>query len=144
MKLFFAALLLSMTTGMAFSQGMLDKVKSAAVSQGVAVPTPNLPSISNIAGAKDAIMAKLVPALALTAVEKPKVATDITGFLKDKAAILPLLNTDPTAYTSKFSELQGGLMGKLKTAITVAQYAKLLGLKPQVPSAGNVLSSLFF
>jgi hypothetical protein len=123
---------------------MLDKVKSAASSQGVTVTTPNLPSISNIGGAKDAIMAKLVPSLALTPVEKPKVATDVTGFLKDKAAILPLLNTDPTAYASKFSALQGGLFGKLKTVLTVAQYAKLLGLKPQAPSATNVLSSLFF
>jgi prophage DNA circulation protein len=145
MKLIATALLLILATSVASAQSLLNRAQSAASSQGVTAPSvSSLPSLSNITGAKDAIMGKLTPALGLTAAEKPAVSTDITGFLKDKAAILPLLNTDKPAYETKLSGLQSGLFGKLKTALTAAQYAKLLGLKPAAPSATNVLSSLFF
>jgi hypothetical protein len=89
-------------------------------------------------------MGKLTPALGLTAAEKPSVASTVTDYLKSKATIMPLANTDKAAYASKSSSLVSGLGGKLKTILTVAQYAKFLGLKPKAPSAGNVLSSLFF
>jgi hypothetical protein len=89
-------------------------------------------------------MSKLTPSLGLTATQKPAVSTDITDYLKSKAGIMPLANTDKTAYASKSTSLISGLSGKLKTALTAAQYAKFLGLKPSAPSAGNVLSSLFF
>ncbi|WPU92410.1 hypothetical protein SNE25_24085 [Mucilaginibacter sabulilitoris] len=142
MKILLVALALSITTSAAFSQGILKKVQSAAASKNVS--TSSLPSLSNISGVKDAIMAKLTPALGLTAVQKPAVSTDVTDYLKSKASIMPLANTDKTAYASKSSSLISGLSGKLKTALTVAQYSKFLGLKPSMPSAGNVLSSLFF
>jgi hypothetical protein len=142
MKLHAVTLILSLATGAAFSQSLLNRAQSAATSPSVSAPA--LPSLSNITGAKDAIMGKLSPALNLTPAQKPIVSTNITGFLKDKAAIQPLATTDKAAYTSKFSALQGGTFSKLKTALTAAQYAKLLGLKPAVPSATNVLSNLFY
>lgn len=142
MKLFSVTLLFCLATSFAFSQSLLDRAQSAASSQGVSAPA--LPSLINIGSAKDAIMSKLTPALALTTAEKPSVSADITGFLKDKASILPLATTDKAAYSSKFSTLQGGLMGKLKTALTAVQYAKLLGLKPPAPSVTNALSNLFY
>jgi hypothetical protein len=145
MKLFAVSLLFMLASSTAFSQSLLDRAQSAATSQGISVPSvSSLPPLTNITGAKDAIISKLTPVLGLTAAEKPAVSTDITGFLKDKASILPLLNTDKVAYATKFAGLQGGLFNKLKTALTVAQYSKLLGLKPSAPSATNVLSSLFF
>jgi len=142
MKTLLIALILSITSSVAFSQGILKKVQSAASSNNVS--TSSLPSLSNISSIKDAIMAKLTPSLGLTAAQKPAVSTDVTDYLKSKAGIMPLANTDKTAYASKSSSLISGLSGKLKTALTAAQYAKFLGLKPSAPSAGNVLSSLFF
>ncbi|MEO6524919.1 MAG: hypothetical protein ABIN91_24750 [Mucilaginibacter sp.] len=145
MKLIAAAFLLTVATSVASAQSLLNRAQAAASSQGITAPSvSSLPSLTNITGAKNAIMGKLTPALGLTTAEKPAVSTDVTGFLKDKAAILPLLNTDKAAYATKFTGLQSGLLGKLKTALTAAQYAKLLGLKPAAPSATNVLSTLFF
>jgi hypothetical protein len=142
MKVLLAALILSFTSSFAFSQGILSKVKSAAASKSIS--TSSLPSLNNIGGVKDAIMSKLGPTLGLTPAQKPAVSTDVTDYLKSKANIIPLANTDKTAYASKSSSLISGLSGKLKTALTAAQYAKFLGLKPAAPSATNVLSSLFF
>lgn len=141
MKKLLIILILSITSSVAFSQGILKKVQSAASSN---VSTSSLPSLSNIGSVKDAIMAKLTPSLGLTAAQKPTVSTDITDYLKSKAGIMPLANTNKTEYASKSTSLISGLSGKLKTALTAAQYAKFLGLKPSAPSAGNVLSSLFF
>ncbi|MDN5288317.1 MAG: hypothetical protein JWR38_4591 [Mucilaginibacter sp.] len=142
MKTLLTALILGITSSVAFSQGILKKVQSAVSSKNIS--TSSLPSLNNIGGAKDAIMGKLTPALGLTTAQKPAVSTDVTDFLKNKANIMPLANTDKTAYASKSAGLLGGLSGKLKTVLTAAQYSKFLGLKPSAPSASNVLSSLFF
>ena len=142
MKTLLTALILSITTSVAFSQGILKKVQSAVSSKNVS--TSSLPSLSNLGGVKDAIMSKLTPSLGLTATQKPAVSTDVTDFLKSKASIMPLANTDKPAYTSKSASLLSGLSGKLKTVLTAAQYSKFLGLKPSAPSATNALSSLFF
>jgi hypothetical protein len=142
MKALFLAAALTITSSVAFSQDFLKKAQAVAASQNIS--TSSLPSLGNISGVKDAIMGKLTPALGLTVLEKPSVASTITDYLKSKASIMPLVNTDKTAYASKSSSLISGLSGKLKTILTVAQYSKFLGLKPKAPSAGNVLSSLFY
>jgi hypothetical protein len=142
MKKLVLALTLTVASSATFSQSFLKKAQSAVSSNKIS--TASLPSLSNIGSVKDAIMGKLTPALALTAVQKPSVSSTITDYLKSKADIMPLANTDKTAYASKSSSLISGLTGKLKTILTVAQYSKFLGLKPKAPSASNVLSSLFF
>jgi hypothetical protein len=142
MKKTILALTLTIISSVAFSQSFLNKAASA-VSSGV-TSTSSLPSLGNIGSVKEAIMGKLTPALGLTAAEKPVVSTDITDYLKSKASIMPLANTDKAEYATKSASLVSGLSGKLKTALTVAQYSKFLGLKPSAPSAANVLSTLFF
>lgn len=142
MKILFLAIALTVTGSAAFSQSLLKKAESVASSNKVS--TASLPSLGNIGSVKDAIMSKLTPALGLTSVQKPAVSTDISDYLKNKASIMPLADTNKPAYASKSSGLISGLAGKLKTALTAAQYAKFLGLKPKAPSAANVLSSLFF
>jgi len=142
MKALFLAVALTVTSSVAFSQSFLKKVEGVAASKNISASS--LPSLSNIGSVKDAIMGKLTPTLGLTAAQKPSVSTQVTDYLKSKAEIMPLANTDKTAYASKSGSLISGLGGKLKTILTTAQYAKFLGLKPKAPSAGNVLSSLFF
>ncbi len=98
----------------------------------------------DVKGIATSIIGQLTPALGLSAVQKPNVLNAVTGFLKEKSGILSLAKTDKAAYATKFSGLQNGLFGKLKTILSVAQYAKFLGLKPKTNDATNALSQLFF
>ena len=116
------------------AQGILDQAKKTAASV-------QSPDAGGIAGS---ILGKLTPALSLTGAQQPKVQDVITGFLKKKAGILPLQQSNPSAYTSKFGGLKSGLFSKLKTLLTLSQYTKLLGLKPKTNDAANVLSQLFY
>lgn len=137
MKKFIAAFLL--TAGIAtcsFAQNPLEKAKGA-------VQTAQSKTL-DVGNTANAILGKLGPALALTETQKPNVLNAVTGFLKDKSVIVGLLGTNKAAYASKFSALQGGLFGKLKTLLTVAQYTKFLGLKPKTNDVTNALSQLFF
>ena len=113
--------------------GLLDKAKSTAGAAGF-----------DVASLTTGIMGKLTPSLSLTNDQKPKVTDAISGFLGEKAKILPLLNTDKAAYTSKFGTLFSGLKTKLGGILLKDQMNKFLGMKPATNSASNVLSQLFF
>ncbi|MCW3466764.1 hypothetical protein [Chitinophaga nivalis] len=118
------------------AQGILDQAKKVTGS------TQN--PLSNSGGIANAILGQLTPALGLNNTQQPKLLNLVSGFLKQKAGILPLQQTNPAGYTSKLGGLQKGLFGKIKTLLTVAQYTKFLGLKPATNDAGNVLSQLFY
>ncbi|WP_212003522.1 hypothetical protein [Chitinophaga sp. HK235] len=100
--------------------------------------------LGNAGGLAGSILGKLTPALGLTAEQQPKVSNLLTSFIQRKAGILPLQQSNPAAYASKFGLLQSGLFSKLKLVLTAAQYTKFLGLKPKTNDATNVLSQLFF
>jgi hypothetical protein len=136
MKKIILTIAIAFTIQAGFAQTALQKAKTAAqtgttVANAFGVSTPD-------------VLAKLTPALNLTAVQKPKVLAAVTSFAKDKAGILSLAKTDNASYLTKLAGLQGGLFAKLKTALTAAQYAKFLGLKPTTATTANALSSLFF
>lgn len=130
---FFAFAFLIHSASNAQLGGLMDKAKSAASTPGF--------DVSKLTGS---LMGKLTPALSLTTDQKPKVTDAISGFLGEKAKILPLLNTDQGAYTNKFSTLYGGLKTKLAGILLKDQMNKFLGLKPASNSPANVLSQLFF
>lgn len=90
------------------------------------------------------ILGKLTPALALTAVQKPKVSTIVKDFLVQKATALATKKTDAVGSASKVASLVSGLKSKLGTVLTVAQLAKFTSLKPTAASTTNVLSQLFY
>jgi len=90
------------------------------------------------------ILARLTPALNLTDDQQPQVEDAVTNFLTQKAEILPLKTTDPSAYISKFNSLSGGLVGKLKIILLAKQMTSFLGLKPKPSDTSNVLSHLFY
>jgi hypothetical protein len=118
------------------AQSILDQAKkTAGNAQG---------SSFDVGSIASSIMSKLTPSLALNGTQQPKVQNLLTGFLKKKAALLPLQQSNPTAYTSKFGGLQTGIFSKLKTILTLSQYTKFLGLKPKTNDAANVLSQLFY
>lgn len=149
MKQFIAIVFLTALTGSAaFAQSSLPKSAPAPAPK----PTAAAPQVLDAAKAQgfdvksmaNSILGKLTPALGLSAVQKPGVLNAVTGFLTDKSGIMGLAKTDKAAYASKFAGLQNGLLGKLKTILSVAQYTKFLGLKPKTNDVTNVLSQLFF
>jgi hypothetical protein len=141
MKQFFAIVFMLAITSAAFSQSSLPKPTAVAPQAAGAAKAAQGFDVKSIA---NSIMGNLTPALGLSAVQKPSVQTAVTGFLKDKSGILGLAKTDKAAYATKFSGLQNGLFGKLKSILSVAQYTKFLGLKPKTNDATNALSQLFF
>jgi len=90
------------------------------------------------------IMGSLTPSLGLTSKQSPGVSSIVSGFLSQKANILPLMKSNPAAYASKFGSLFSGLKSKLGGVLTAAQMTKFLSLKPKTNSASNVLSNLFY
>ncbi|HEY9260502.1 hypothetical protein [Chitinophaga sp.] len=118
------------------AQSILDQAKKTAGGvQG---------SSFDAGGIANSILGKLTPALSLTDAQQPKVQSVLTDFMKKKSTIMPLQQTNPTDYTSKFGALQKGGFSKLKTLMTLSQYTKFLGLKPKTNDATNVLSQLFY
>ncbi len=98
----------------------------------------------NVQSISKSVIGKLAPALALTSVQKPGVTSAITTFLEQKAKILPLQQTNASAYSSKFASLFSGLKTKLGGLISPAQLTTFMGLKPATNDPKNVLSNLFF
>ncbi|WP_443937043.1 hypothetical protein [Pedobacter sp. MW01-1-1] len=90
------------------------------------------------------IMKKLTPSLGLTSAQSPSVTSTVTDFLTKKSSILPLQQSDPAAYKSKFGTLFSGLKSKLGTALLAGQMTKFMGLKPATNDPTNVLSQLFY
>lgn len=96
---------------------------------------------SGYAAQASSIATKLNTALSLTNTQKPQVASIVTDYLKSKANLSSLATSNASAYTSKLTSLNTGMFSKLKTVLTAAQYAKLLGLKTSPTT--DAISALF-
>lgn len=103
--------------------------------------TKTATAASNYATQASTIATKLNSVLSLTNTQKPQVASIVTDYLKSKANLSSLATTNASAYTSKLTSLNSGMMGKMKSVLTAVQYAKLLGLKTS-PTA-DAVSALF-
>ncbi len=136
-------LILTLSAGVIFSshaqistaslQNAANKVSTTAKSAGI-----------DVNAATSSIMTKLTSALSLTKVQVPDVQKAVTSFLEQKSSILNLSATDKAKYTAKLNNLTSGLLTKLKTSLTPAQYTKFLSLKPATNTASNPLSQLFY
>ena len=90
------------------------------------------------------ILSELGTKLILSKIQAPKVLGLITTFLSAKSAIMPLLQSNPSGYASKFGAAQGDLTSGLKGVLSAQQMTNFMGLKPKTNDATNVLSNLFF
>lgn len=70
----------------------------------------------------------------LTATQKTNATSAVGSFLTEKAGIASLAKTDAKAYNTKLAGSKSNLLAKLKTILTVKQYANLLGLKSSAKS----------
>ncbi|PUZ27489.1 hypothetical protein GA0116948_103238 [Chitinophaga costaii] len=100
--------------------------------------------LQDLSGVTTSIMSKLSAKLGLTEVQQPKLTTLVTNFLTQKEQILPLQDTNPTAYTKKLASMQHGLFGAFKRILQADQYTALEALKPPANDVTNVLSKLFY
>ena len=122
---------------LAEAQDPLNKVKEQ-VPANVAAPKFDVKSIA------DGVMSKLGPALALTAIQKPKMLGAVTDFLNKKSGIMGLVTSDKAQYVAKLAGLNTDFLGKAKGILTATQYTSLLGLKPKTADGTNPISQLFF
>lgn len=100
--------------------------------------------LSNIEGNARSITGKLKTALTLTEEQQPKILSAVTNFLEQRAAILPMNNSNPKAYNTKLKSFQNSFNRKLKTILTPEQFTDFSELKPVNNDATNVLSQLFY
>ena len=138
-KIFIVSIALGLAIG-SYAQISTSALKGVAGKAATAAKSAEI-DVNSLSGD---ILSKLTSALALTDVQKPKVSTLVTDFLKEKSGIMSLATTDKTKYASKFAELTAKYFPKIKAAITAAQYTKFLGLKPEKNVASNALSQLFY
>jgi hypothetical protein len=103
------------------------------------------PAIGDVGKTADNLKNLLGSKLNLSPTQEKSTLDAVTSFLGQKKDILGLAKTNPADYLKKFNPLQQGFMGKMKTILGAAKYAKLLGLKPSGSNiTGNLLSNLFF
>jgi hypothetical protein len=100
--------------------------------------------LQNLEGNANSITNKLTKALTLNATQQPKVLNIVTEFLKQRAEILPVANSNPKAYETKMNSLHNGLNRKLKTTLTAEQLAGFEKLKPAEDDKTDVLTQLFY
>lgn len=137
-KIFFTSILaavclLSSNDSQAQSD-LLKKVATGAAQSGAF----DVKSITN------SLMGQLIPQLNLTKAQQPGVQDALSGFLTQKAGILPLQQSNPAGYTQKQTGLFNQLKTKLGGILMQQQMNKFLGLKPAKNDPTNVLSQLFF
>ncbi len=152
MKLFFVIFTIGITATTGYSQDLLNKVKTEAKKEESTVQAPantavqnNVASASskmtvpgNKGGLKDAIMAKVAPALKLTDAQKATVSNTIEGYLTKKAGMQA-----QGATKTQTDAAHTDLLSKIKSEVSKEQYAKFLKLKPKTGDNTNPLSTLF-
>lgn len=106
--------------------------------------TETATGVVNVATTSTKIMKVLTPSLGLTKKQQPTILKLVTVYLLDRNNLIPTKSKNESEYNSKFSVLNNGFMGKMKTALTVRQFAKFLGLKPNPLNTAAVLWILFF
>ena len=151
MKLFFVIFTIGITATTGYSQDLLNKVKTEAKKEESAVQAPASTAVpakaltANTAalagknsGMKDAIMAKLAPALKLTDAQKATVGNTIEGYLTKKVGMQA-----QGATKAQTDAAHTDLLSKIKSEVSKDQFAKFLKLKPKTASNSNPLSALF-
>ncbi|MFB6456168.1 hypothetical protein ACE38W_12925 [Chitinophaga sp. Hz27] len=117
---------------------------AAVKGQSIKTVTNTATGVVNVASTTTKIMKTLTPSLGLSTKQQTSVAKLVTSYLLDRNNIIPMQKSNPSGYNSKFSVLNNGFLGKMKTVLTIRQYAKFLGLKPGPTNTAAVLWILFF
>lgn len=80
----------------------------------------------------------------ISAEQKTKVTDIINAFMEEKTKIIPLQESDKTAYEEKQASYFKTLKSKLSEVLVRAQLEKFLQLKPKVSETEHTLYYLFY
>lgn len=128
-KLIFLASVVILGSTATFAQTSSSTLNKAANALGTANNALNsIGKISNIANTAKELSTTLGSTLGLNTKQKLNVTSILTNYIKSTNGISSLANSNAVAYASKLAGINTSTLGKLKTALTVAQYSKLLGL----------------
>ncbi|MNS57382.1 hypothetical protein D3C72_902660 [compost metagenome] len=135
--LFIAAILFGGSSVHTFAQNnLLNTVASAAG----AVKT--VQKISNVAATAKEISGVLSKTLGLNTAQNGKLMNIFTKHITGTNSISSLANSNMASYASKLLGINTGTLSSLKTLMTAAQYAKLLGLGGSKGSTSSLLGAL--
>src|SRR5699024_4905496 len=77
--------------------------------------------------------------LGLSNNQQSSVTDILSNYIKGTNGIASLANTNKASYAKKLTSLNKGALGKINDVLTVAQYAKLLGIGGKSPSNKSLL-----
>ena len=135
--LIIAALLAGGSNMHTFAQNNLLNTVAAASG---AVKT--VQKISNVASTAKEISNALSKTLGLDLTQNNKLVNTFTKHITGTNSIASLANSNMASYASKLLGINTGTLNSLKTIMTAAQYAKLLGLGGSKGTTSSLLGAL--
>ena len=120
-----------------FSQGNLLNTVSAATKT-----VKTVQKISNVAATAKEISGVLGKTLGLDLTQNNKLTNIFTKHITGTNGIASLANSNMASYASKLMGINTSTMGSLKTLLTAAQYAKLLGLGGSKGTTSSLLGAM--
>ncbi|SHM72893.1 hypothetical protein SAMN05444266_110134 [Chitinophaga jiangningensis] len=100
--------------------------------------------VVNTATTTTKIMKVLTPKLSLSTKQTTNITKLVSAYLLERNGIISLKSSNPDSYNSKFGVINNSFLGKMKTAMTIRQFTKFLGLKPGPTETAAILYILFF
>lgn len=98
--------------------------------------------VANVAATAGEIASVLGKTLSLNGSQKSSVLNIFTDYIGQTNGIASLFKSNKTSYAQQLLGINSGVMGKLNGILTVAQYAKLLGLGGKGSSTTSLLNGL--
>lgn len=106
--------------------------------------TPSAFFVKASTASTTAIISKLCTEMNFSADQKTRITEIINAFMEEKMKILPLLETDRTAYAEKQVSYFKILKSKLAEVMMRTQMERFMQLKPKVTETDNTLYYLFY
>lgn len=98
--------------------------------------------IANVASTAQEISNVLGPVLGLKSKQKSSITDIFSNYIGGTNDIAPLAKTDKSEYKGKLKSLNKGTLSKINNTLTVAQYAKLLGLGKKNSNSGSLVDKI--
>lgn len=123
---------------------MMTTTSSCSVLNGgnTASTIHSINKVANVAATAGEIANVLGKTLGLNGSQKSSVLNIFTDYIGQTNGIASLFNSNKSKYVDQLLGINSGVLGKLNGILTVAQYAKLLGLGGKGASSGSLLDGL--
>ena len=139
MKKFFVATAILLSTSI-----IVSSVSSCGITKGgnSLGSIQTISKVANVVSTAKQIANVLAPTLGLNTNQKSSITDIFSDYIGGTNNIASLANTNKKSYARKLLSLNKGTLGKINNVLTVAQYAKLLGLGGKNDSKSALLDGL--